>query len=651
MGALPSTDVAVIAVESPDSAVLAIARRSGLFRSVNPQRTFRTLLSTGDSPPAKQSDIPERKPAAGALGDNVRVAVLDSGLNAGGGGLANIVERLDFTSDGNPDDVLGHGTFVASAVAGRHPGCEGQAPNALMHIMRVFTADQTSYTSWFLDAFNYAIWAGIDVLNLSVGGPDHVDTPFIDKILEMCAAGIVVVSAVGNDGPLWGTLLSPADLPCVIGVGGLDAEGRIASFSSRGMTTMDLHEGGYGRVKPDVVTLAQNLRGSGRSGTCQTLSGTSVASPVVAGIVARMLSALAPDSPLRNPGAIKQALVQTAEIVPDATMFEQGAGRLNGDAAVAFLAGGSMVPHVSVLPNRLDLTDCPYFWPFCTQPLFAAAEPVVFNFTVHSSVAVDGYIVAPRFVYTNGSLPVLDLSFVHCDVIWPWTGWFAVLITVVRDVSQRVDVAGTIYFDVDSDHRSCNVEIPFRASVIPRPPRRRRILWDQFHNLQYPRVFAPRDNLQEKSDTLDWHGDHLHTNFRGFYSELRAAGFFVDIAMRDLTCVDTSRYGALVIVDAEEEFFHEEIVRVYDAVVNGGLSLVVIGDWFNHGEMQRARFFDQNTQHWWGPITGGSNIPALNDLLDPFGISFSDDVVEGRFHIGGRPVAYPSGTTVVLVCP
>jgi membrane-bound transcription factor site-1 protease len=81
-----------------------------------------------------------------------------------------------------------------------------------------------SYTSWFLDAFNYAILKRIDVLNLSIGGPDFMDRPFVDKVWELTANGVIMVSAIGNDGPLYGTLNNPADQMDVIGVGGINFE-------------------------------------------------------------------------------------------------------------------------------------------------------------------------------------------------------------------------------------------------------------------------------------------------------------------------------------------------------------------------------------------------------------------------------------------
>ena len=50
--------------------------------------------------------------------------------------------------------------------------------------------------------------------------------------------------------------------------------------------------------------------------------------------------------------------------------------------------------------------------------------------------------------------------------------------------------------------------------MIPTPPRSKRVLWDQYHNLRYPSGYFPRDNLKMKNDPLDWNADHIHTNFK-----------------------------------------------------------------------------------------------------------------------------------------
>ena len=140
-----------------------------------------------------------------------------------------------------------------------------------------------SYTSWFLDAFNYALATEMNVVNLSIGGPTTWTSPLLRRcspgwlpvwlqgcvccapgwpagaplqaataalaqVWEITSSGILMVSAIGNDGPLYGTLNNPADQNDVIGVGGIDYADRVAAFSSRGMSTWEIPRG-YGRAK------------------------------------------------------------------------------------------------------------------------------------------------------------------------------------------------------------------------------------------------------------------------------------------------------------------------------------------------------------------------------------------------------------------
>lgn len=89
---------------------------------------------------------------------------------------------------------------------------------------------------------------------------------------EVTSNGILMVSAIGNDGPLYGTLNNPADQNDVIGVGGINYSNKLAHFSSRGMSSQELPLG-YGRIKPDIVTFAQDVRGSRIQTGCRSLSG------------------------------------------------------------------------------------------------------------------------------------------------------------------------------------------------------------------------------------------------------------------------------------------------------------------------------------------------------------------------------------------
>ncbi|ELT89805.1 hypothetical protein CAPTEDRAFT_228241 [Capitella teleta] len=519
----------------------------------------------------------------GFTGQGIKIAIFDTGLAEEHPHFkkGRIKDRTNWTNEKTLEDGLGHGTFVAGVVASSKD-CLGFAPDADLYIFRVFTNNQVSYTSWFLDAFNYAILRRVNVLNLSIGGPDFMDHPFVDKVWELTANGVVMVSAIGNDGPLYGTLNNPADQMDVIGVGGINFENQIARFSSRGMTTWEL-PGGYGRVKPDIVTYGSSVRGSALKGGCRSLSGTSVASPVVAGAVTLLMSAVMPTGAAVNPASVKQALMASARRLPNINMFEQGQG-------------------------KLDLLK---------------------------------------------AYQMLKVAFQHSHTLWPWSGYLAVFITVSQEAAQWEGIAqGQVTLSIESPAeeeegvpRVSQVNLPIRVPIIPTPPRSRRLLWDQYHNLRYPPGYFPRDNLRMKNDPLDWNGDHIHTNFKDMYVHLRASGYFIEVLGAPFTCFDGLRYGTLLIVDPEEEYFPEEVSKLKRDIDNG-LSVIVFADWYNTTVMRKVKFYDENTRQWWMPDTGGANIPALNDLMSPWGMAFGDKVYEGDFNLGDHEMYYASGTSI-----
>lgn len=199
----------------------------------------------------------------------------------------------------------------------------------------------------------------------------------------------------------------------------------------------------------------------------------------------------------------------------------------------------------------------------------------------------------------------------------------------------------------ETEARNSTVSFPVRIKIIPRPPRQKRILWDQYHSLRYPPGYLPRDNLKIKSDPLDWRADHVHTNFRDMYTHLRSAGYYVEVLGSPFTCFNASLFGTLLIVDPEEEFFADEIEKLRTDVLELDLSVIVFGDWYNTSVMRKIKFFDENTRQWWMPDTGGANVPALNELLGEFGIEFGDAVLEGYFAMGDHSMYYASGASLI----
>ncbi|XP_002164301.2 membrane-bound transcription factor site-1 protease isoform X1 [Hydra vulgaris] len=587
----------------------------------------------------------------GHRGKGVKVAVFDTGLPKSHPHFKNIKDRTDWTEEKTVNDEVGHGTFVAGVIASDRE-CYGFAPEADLYIFRVFTNKQVSYTSWFLDAFNYAILKNIDILNLSIGGPDFMDKPFVDKVWELTANNVIMVSAIGNDGPLYGTLNNPADQMDVIGVGGINFDDKIASFSSRGMTTHELPYG-YGRIKPDIVTYGASVTGSSLKGGCRSLSGTSVASPVVAGALALLLSSVASKNVVTNPASVKQAIIESATRIPDANMFEQGHGKF--DLIKAYKLLSKYKPHASVIPNYLDLTECPYMWPYCSQPLYYSAMPVLVNMTILNGMGVTGRIkempIWEPLNENHGNL--LKIAFAYSDNLWPWSGYLAVYLSVSKEgeawtgiVQGVITLSVTSYATLENEEEQSKITIPVKVSIIPTPLKSKRILWDQFHNLRYPSGYFPRDNLNMKMDPLDWNADHIHTNYKDLYTYLRSKDYFIEVLGLPFTCFNANDYGVLLIIDPEEEYFDEEIVKLTKDIFHNKLSVIVVGEWYNVKVMDKIQFYDENTRQWWTPVTGGANIPALNELMKPWGISLTDQVYSGEFKVGTKTVIYASGATI-----
>uniref|UniRef100_A0A8D8L724 Membrane-bound transcription factor site-1 protease n=1 Tax=Culex pipiens TaxID=7175 RepID=A0A8D8L724_CULPI len=588
----------------------------------------------------------------GITGKGVKVAVFDTGLSKNHPHFKSVKERTNWTNEKTLDDGVSHGTFVAGIIASSKE-CLGFAPDSELHIFRVFTNNQVSYTSWFLDAFNYAILKKINVLNLSIGGPDFLDQPFVEKVLELSANKVIMVSAIGNDGPLYGTLNNPGDQMDVIGVGGMDYNDNIAKFSSRGMTTWELPNG-YGRLKPDIVTYGSQVKGSNLNGGCKSLSGTSVASPVVAGAVTLLASGVINRLDHVNPASMKQSLIEGAQRLQENNMFEQGHGKLNILKSMKILS--TYKPKVTLSPAYLDFTE-DYMWPYTTQSLYHTSAPVIANVTILNGMGVIGRVInRPTWhPYTNENGQMLNISVTFSEQLWPWAGWMAVQIGV-NEAGQKFEgvAQGHVTLTVQSpagpgenEPRNGTVSFPIKVNIIPQPPRHKRILWDQYHSLRYPPGYLPRDNLKIKSDPLDWRADHIHTNFKDMYTHLRNAGYYVEVLGAPYTCFNASHYGTLLLVDPEEEYFHEEIIKLKNDILERDLSVIVFADWYNTTVMRKIKFYDENTRQWWMPDTGGANVPALNELLRDFDIILGDKVSEGYFDMRDHRMYYASGCNIL----
>lgn len=85
-----------------------------------------------------------------------------------------------------------------------------------------------------------------------------------------------------------------------------------------------------------------------------------------------------------------------------------------------------------MLISYIDLTECQYMWPYCTQAIYHTGMPTIVNVTIINGLGVAGNVVNLTWhPYTgNGNGEHIDVAITYSDVLWPWSGWLAVAITV-----------------------------------------------------------------------------------------------------------------------------------------------------------------------------------------------------------------------------
>lgn len=126
------------------------------------------------------------------------------------------------------------------------------------------------------------------------------------------------------------------------------------------------------------------------------------------------------------------------------------------------------------------------------------------------------------------------------------------------------------------------------------------------------------------------------SRFRPLFNFLTDMGYCVELQSAALTEFSADSFAILMIIDPEGEFSASEMAKLWDDVHERGLSLLIVADWYDEKLLQSLQYVDDNTHSIWSPITGGSNIPALNRLLSEFGAELSYLSYEGKFKFADK---------------
>lgn len=268
-------------------------------------------------------------------GRGIKVAILDTGIDythpdLGGCVGASCKVRLgrSFVEGKPSDDFMdrhGHGTHVAGIVAANGT-LKGVAPDALLYAFKVLDDTGSGQDSGIIAAMEKAVDPdvdpttddGADVINMSLGGYGAANSPLSEAANAAMNAGVMVVVAAGNSGSSYNTIGSPGNAEKVLTVGAIDKQGTIAFFSSRGPVV------GANYVKPEVLAPGVDINSLKPGNSYTKLSGTSMATPHVAGAAALMLQL----RPSLKPEDIKSLLMTSARGIGE-DVFTQGAGAID----------------------------------------------------------------------------------------------------------------------------------------------------------------------------------------------------------------------------------------------------------------------------------------------------------------------------------
>ncbi|GAA0949884.1 S8 family serine peptidase [Kribbella koreensis] len=368
-----------------NAAAITKTKAADFWRSLTPGKTDRVAgtvqhISLDRKVTANlDQSVPQiGAPAAwqrGLTGKGVKVAILDTGIDPTHPDVAGrIADTRNFTRTPDAVDHNGHGTHVASITAGNGAASGGKykgvAPEASLLVGKVLDDDGNGDFSDIIAGMEWATAQGASVVNMSLGGDASDGTDDLSQAVNQMSrsTGALFVIAAGNCfWPQPFTVSTPAAADDALAVGNLTRTGELNDSSCRGPRKGD------GALKPEISAPGTGIVAARAAGTSlgdpvddnyTTLSGTSMASPHVAGTAALVAQA----HPTWKAAQLKARLISTADPQPGSRVDEQGAGRVDADQATD--------DSVTVGTGELELGVLR--WPY------PASDPVSRELTYHN---------------------------------------------------------------------------------------------------------------------------------------------------------------------------------------------------------------------------------------------------------------------------
>lgn len=232
-------------------------------------------------------------------GKDVHIGVIDTGIDYSHPDLRQSISRgINLVNrQALPHDDNGHGTHIAGTIAAssNHSGILGVAPKARVHPVKAFDHNGSAYVSDIIAGIDWCVQQNLDIINMSFGMKTYSKS-LEQAVLNAYNSGKIIVASSGNDGKK-ASIDYPAQLSHVISVGAITNTNKVASFSNRSNLI-------------DIYAPGEKIYSAWLGGKYNELSGTSMATAHVSGVIALILAI----KPSLKVMAVKQLLKRSALI-------------------------------------------------------------------------------------------------------------------------------------------------------------------------------------------------------------------------------------------------------------------------------------------------------------------------------------------------
>lgn len=352
---------------------------------------------------------------------------------------------------------------------------------------------------------------------------------------------------------------------------------------------------------------------------------------------------------------MKLMAYESSEVLGDFSVFDQGAGLFSFDKMLGFIEDLSSDQSPMLFPNNIDLTlSNGYSYPLSLQEIIPSPLPFMLNFSFVHPWTPNYSIESVKWTIDSDLGEFCEIHFGFDIANNAFTTFLSMKLfleenNILQHKSSSETVKLTLKIGTISpdSQKKWKTKATVRLSLASSPPKQKRILFDQFHNLFYPtNGYLPRDSLSNYEVPFDWLGDHPFTNYHELFKKTRELGFYLEVFHFPIYCLDLSSFGILMILDPEDFFTDQEIKVIQQQVILSNLSLLIIADWSDDRLLQQNTLLDSSTNTSIVPLIGGSNLKSLNQLLSDFEIRFGQSSISGEMDLNKKKLGFQSGSFI-----